>query len=302
MTVALCVKCGAFKHGAFNTCDSCGFRPVDDYDFAYSLALSDHYFTLEALREIGAAIPKNGRPSLPPEQEKQMLATIRDPNLQRILGLGATGVTATKKNTVARKGTTVIGRLFGRQSKARIDSRVREVSTEEYVHSFLQHMIPLAMDNTKEWMAVFVETLGRYRVDEDKITEILSRHHLSLFYLAGFIVLHSQPIYSCFEGSTPKRILSELDGQLASHFRDSLAPVPKLVVDFRATIETHSKDATAMPHDAIIFRIMEYLQFDEDDGLSGLFHNPLFVTTLSAGLLSDGIGWIKQTSQEIRVV
>jgi hypothetical protein len=113
MTVAICVECGAFKHGAFNRCDSCGFRPVDDYDMAYSLALSDHYFALETLRQIGSAIPRSGRPSLPPEQEKQMLATIRDPNLQRILGLGGTGATATRKDTVARKGTTLIKRLFG---------------------------------------------------------------------------------------------------------------------------------------------------------------------------------------------
>ena len=76
MTVALCVRCGTFKHGVFNTCNACGFRPVDDHDMAYSLALTDHYFALETLQEIGGAIPAHGRPSLPPEQEKQMLATI----------------------------------------------------------------------------------------------------------------------------------------------------------------------------------------------------------------------------------
>jgi hypothetical protein len=37
---------------------------------AYSLALTDHYFTVEILQEIGAAIPAKGVPSLPPEQEK----------------------------------------------------------------------------------------------------------------------------------------------------------------------------------------------------------------------------------------
>jgi hypothetical protein len=118
MTVALCVKCGGFKHGAFNTCNACGFRPVDDYDKAYSLALSDHYFALDTLREIGGAIPKQGRPSLPPEQEEQMLATIRDPNLQRILGLGGTAAPATKKATATKKGT-IFMRWFGRQSRAR---------------------------------------------------------------------------------------------------------------------------------------------------------------------------------------
>jgi hypothetical protein len=77
MTQALCIKCGAFKHGAFKKCDSCGFRPVEEHDLAYSLALTDCYFALQALRQIGAAMPEHGRPSLPPEQEEQMLVTIR---------------------------------------------------------------------------------------------------------------------------------------------------------------------------------------------------------------------------------
>jgi hypothetical protein len=117
MTVALCVKCGELKHGAFNTCNGCGFRPVDDYDMAYSLALTDQYFALDTLREIGAAIPKHGRPSLPPEQEEQMLATIRDPNLQRILGLVDKGAVAAEKDTATKRGTALVKWLFGRRSK-----------------------------------------------------------------------------------------------------------------------------------------------------------------------------------------
>jgi hypothetical protein len=105
MTQALCIKCGAFKHRAFNECGSCGFRPVGECDLAYSLALTDHFLPLKTLREIGAAIPEHGRPSLPPDQEEQMLATIRDPSFQSILGLGA---------TETRKGGTFVKRLFGR--------------------------------------------------------------------------------------------------------------------------------------------------------------------------------------------
>jgi hypothetical protein len=72
---------------------------------------------METLREIGEAIPRRGRPSLPPEQEEQMLATIRDPNLQRILGLGGTGETSTKKDPATKKVTTLIRWLSGRQPK-----------------------------------------------------------------------------------------------------------------------------------------------------------------------------------------
>jgi hypothetical protein len=74
---------------------------------AYSLALTDHYFALEVLREIGGAIPEHGRPSLPPEQEEQMLATIRDPNLQRVLGLGGTNATPAKKHPATKKVSTL---------------------------------------------------------------------------------------------------------------------------------------------------------------------------------------------------
>ena len=96
--------------------NSCGFRPVDDQELAYSLALTDHYFALETLREIGRAIPERGRPTLPPEQEQELLATIRNPHLQRILGIAATRQTATKKESELSKGG-VLRRWLGGWSK-----------------------------------------------------------------------------------------------------------------------------------------------------------------------------------------
>jgi hypothetical protein len=113
MTQALCLKCGTFKDGAFNACESCGFSPVDDQDLAYSLALTDHYFALETLREIGRAIPDRGRPSLPPEQEQELLATVRNPHLQRILGIAAARQAATKKGSGTSKGG-ILRRWLGR--------------------------------------------------------------------------------------------------------------------------------------------------------------------------------------------
>ncbi|HEX2555524.1 MAG TPA: hypothetical protein VHL98_17640 [Microvirga sp.] len=78
MTVAVCVRCGAMKHGGFNPCDACGFEPDTEIDAAYSLALTDHYFTHAVLEEISASI-RSGRPrpSMPPEQEEEMRAACR---------------------------------------------------------------------------------------------------------------------------------------------------------------------------------------------------------------------------------
>ncbi len=70
MTQAVCIKCGAFKHGGFSPCGACGFEPDTETDAAYSLALTDHYFPMQILEEISASI-QGGRPhpTLPPHQE-----------------------------------------------------------------------------------------------------------------------------------------------------------------------------------------------------------------------------------------
>ena len=66
MTVAVCVKCGSIKHGALNDCRACGFRPETEIHLAYSLALTDHYFSLHVLREISGEMKRGApRPSLP---------------------------------------------------------------------------------------------------------------------------------------------------------------------------------------------------------------------------------------------
>lgn len=79
MTVAVCVKCGAIKHGAFNPCNSCGSHPEAEIDLAYSLALTDHYFSADVLEQISAAMLEGKpRPSLPPEQEDFFLKILRD--------------------------------------------------------------------------------------------------------------------------------------------------------------------------------------------------------------------------------
>src|ERR1700731_3338838 len=70
MTIAVCVNCGSTKHGAFNPCDACNRRPESELDIAYSLALTDHYFSIDVLYQISADMRLgNARPSLPKEQE-----------------------------------------------------------------------------------------------------------------------------------------------------------------------------------------------------------------------------------------
>jgi hypothetical protein len=70
VTVAVCVKCGSIKHGAFNHCRVCRVRPETETDLAYSLALTDHYFSVDVLNQISADMKRGKpRPSFPKEQE-----------------------------------------------------------------------------------------------------------------------------------------------------------------------------------------------------------------------------------------
>src|SRR5690606_37279656 len=52
MTMALCVKCGAMKHGAFTPCSECRAIPDTEIDIAYTLLFSDHHFEESVLHEI----------------------------------------------------------------------------------------------------------------------------------------------------------------------------------------------------------------------------------------------------------
>lgn len=73
VTVAVCVKCGSIKHGAFNHCSACGMRPETEADLTYSLALTDHYFSADVLNQISVAmLSGKPRPSLPPDQEEKL--------------------------------------------------------------------------------------------------------------------------------------------------------------------------------------------------------------------------------------
>ena len=72
MTLAICLKCGTRKHGAWITCPSCGFTPESNEDQARALLLTDHNYNQEQLQEIGAAIA-NG---VPPDFNEEQIAEI----------------------------------------------------------------------------------------------------------------------------------------------------------------------------------------------------------------------------------
>lgn len=67
MTTAICFKCGSHKFGALNSCQSCRAMPISDDDIVYSIALSDHYFDLATLEDIGKRLASGRSVDLDPE-------------------------------------------------------------------------------------------------------------------------------------------------------------------------------------------------------------------------------------------
>jgi hypothetical protein len=61
MTTAVCTQCGGTKFGALCPCDRCGITPSSTSEKAKSVLLSDHYYTLNELNELGKAV-KSGEP------------------------------------------------------------------------------------------------------------------------------------------------------------------------------------------------------------------------------------------------
>ena len=56
MTHAVCFKCGEMKFGAWLPCSARGARPGTDQEINLSAAMTDHFFDLETLEQMGAKI------------------------------------------------------------------------------------------------------------------------------------------------------------------------------------------------------------------------------------------------------
>jgi hypothetical protein len=67
MTVAVCLRCGALKHGAFNPCPDCRHSPDDDEDLTKHLLITDHFLSRTQLEAVSKQV-KAGEPvEFPPE-------------------------------------------------------------------------------------------------------------------------------------------------------------------------------------------------------------------------------------------
>ncbi len=78
MTVAVCIRCGAMKHGALTPCAECQFDPEENEDKAKAMVLTDHLLPLRELETISNRI-KTGEPvTYPKETIDEYIKTFED--------------------------------------------------------------------------------------------------------------------------------------------------------------------------------------------------------------------------------
>jgi ribosomal protein L40E len=77
MTVAVCLKCGAMKHGAWTPCRKCGHTPENLEDKAKHVMTSDRYFSQADLEDISTRV-QNGQPlHFDPKQVEEYVASLK---------------------------------------------------------------------------------------------------------------------------------------------------------------------------------------------------------------------------------
>ena len=71
MTMAVCLKCGEIKLGAFTPCPACKFAPESSADKSKAMLLTDHLMNQERLKQVSQGI-KDGKELIyqPDELEK----------------------------------------------------------------------------------------------------------------------------------------------------------------------------------------------------------------------------------------
>ncbi|MBZ0136154.1 MAG: hypothetical protein K8I27_07265 [Planctomycetes bacterium] len=67
MTMAVCIKCGEEKFGAWTPCSKCDFMPETDEEMAKSVILTDHHMPPESLKQVSALIKTGGEFEYPPD-------------------------------------------------------------------------------------------------------------------------------------------------------------------------------------------------------------------------------------------
>ena len=77
MTMAVCFKCGVIKFGAFVPCPECSAFPRTEDDLALSLAMTDHYFDMPTLEQMGASVRDGEPPHLDPETHANLVQQMR---------------------------------------------------------------------------------------------------------------------------------------------------------------------------------------------------------------------------------
>ena len=74
MTIAVCLKCGGLKHGAFSPCTKCGRSLQNAQELAQSMAFTSHGYSFQELEEIGAEIAKTGEiPIIAERRQRDLL-------------------------------------------------------------------------------------------------------------------------------------------------------------------------------------------------------------------------------------
>ena len=100
MTQAVCFKCGEIKHGAFTDCPHCGERPVSDEDFVISLAMTDHYFDVATMKQMGVAVAEGKPPHLDEKSRQDLLKQLENVRKTPVDVLSAVGLRPLKRKKV----------------------------------------------------------------------------------------------------------------------------------------------------------------------------------------------------------
>jgi hypothetical protein len=103
MTMAVCFKCGVIKFGAFVSCPECAGFPQTEDDLALSLAMTDHYFDMPTLAQMGAAVRDGKPPHLDPDTHAQLIQQIRSSGvLAQLQGVPGENLSAEESPRIER--------------------------------------------------------------------------------------------------------------------------------------------------------------------------------------------------------
>ena len=176
----------------------------------------------------------------------------------------------------------------------------KEVTAKIAAGAYTKHCFDLLLEHHSHWAELIYDCTDKLETDyRNKIRENVEGEVGKYLLLAGFLAIDAVAIKNCFDVDVSEKLYDEINKCICSTSGDHLLNIYQY---FLKTADLRLEEMSALPHEAIVYGMMEHLGFGDSAKTKLLFDDLAFVIPVSMPLIQFGAGWWKDISEHYTIV